>query len=185
MMTWLTKMSFLDTMEDFETPLLAQVAQESHDLIHAMLLGQKLEGFPDAEKHPVFRMWVGSEVALGAYSAAAGVELNRRGIGNGLHLQVNQIIAQLRRNEDAPFEQPPWLFDTDVLRSHRSNMARRWPTEYGETWQGTPELWPYLWPFPTDEDGSFGLFLSAHDKALLKSGERKLPKPVRERIENL
>jgi hypothetical protein len=180
MMTWLTRMSLLDTMEDLETPLLAQVAKESHDLEHAMLVGKP--NVPDT--HPLVRMWAGYEVALAAYCSAACVELNRRGVGTGLHLAMSQLIAELRRSEPAPFEQPPWLFDTDVLRSHRSNMVRRWPSDYADKWSGTPERWPLLWPF-TDEDGSYALFLSGYEKKLLAAGERTLPKSIREKVENL
>lgn len=186
MMTWLTRMSLLDSVEDLNTPLLAQVATESHELLHQMLTGRALDDeleIPD--NHPVSRMWLGHEVALAVYCSAASAELNRRAVGNGMHLSVVRLITELRRSEDATFEHPSWLFDTDLLRSHRSNLARRWPTEYGQKWSGTPERWPYLWPFPTDEDGSYGLFLSGHDKKLLASGERVLPKSVQQKVENL
>jgi hypothetical protein len=185
-MTWLTRMSLLDTMEDLETPLLAQVSKESHELAYRMLTGAPFDkNYKMEDNHPVERMWGTHEVALTAYCAGASAELNRRGVGNGLHLAMGQLIESLRREEPAEFAQPPWLFDTDLLRSHRSNMARRWPEQYGRKWSGTPERWPYLWAFATDEDGSYGLFLSGHDKALLKAGERALPKSVKDRIENL
>jgi hypothetical protein len=184
MMTWLTRISLLDSVQDLETPLLAQACQESHDLAHAMVLGKGIEDL--TENHPVVRMWLTHEIALMAYCSAASAELNRRGVGNALHYAMGRLLRELQiAGEDIEFSQPPWLADTDVLRSHRSNMARRWPGEYGDKWQGTPERWPYLWPFATDEDGSYGLFLSGHDKTLLASGERTLPKSIKQRIENL
>lgn len=185
MQTWLTRMSFLDTFEELETPLLAQTARHAHELMQRMLMDvvfDKTIAIPD--NHPIIRVWTGHEIALAAYVAGASAELNRRGVACGWHLAAGKMVHEIRLNEDAPFEQPPWLFDTDLLRSHRSNMVRRWPSEYGDKWSGTPELMPYLWPF-TDEDGSFGLYLSGHDKELLARGERKLPKSIKNRVENL
>ncbi len=91
MMTWLTRMSFLDTMEDLETPVLAQVARHSNSLAHQVLPTTRLTTSTYdrvdevAESHPLLRMWTGYEIALAAYCAAACVELNRRGIAAGFH----------------------------------------------------------------------------------------------------
>lgn len=180
MMTWLTRMSFLETARDLETPLLAQGVKETSELTHALLLGDT----NGLENHPLVRMWNGYEVALAGYSAALNLELATRGVLDTTHLRLTQLVRNLRNNEDAPFMPPTWLEDTDILRSHRSNMVRRWPDDYKSTWKGTPELMPYLWPF-VDENGSYEIMVSKEDKKLLASGERKLSPAIKKRVFNL
>ena len=179
-MTWLTRKSFLDTASDLETDLLAQTEDESFGLLLAMLTSDDEE----IVKHPLYKMWTGYEVALAAYEASLAVELATRGVYTFKHLESATIIQKLRRTEPAEFEFPSWLEDIDVLRSHRSNMARRWPSEYAGAWGKTPELWPYLWPF-VNSKGGYEIFVSKQDKNMLISGERQLPKSVRERVQNL
>lgn len=183
MITVLTRQSLLDTARDLETELLCQIEEESAAMVLGMLTTYDEEDF----QHPTVKMWVGYEVALAAYSVACSVELSTRGVHTSLHLSVSEIIMKLRRTEsDADFEMPPWINDLDVLRSHRSNLLRRAPEHYDTAWRGTPENWPYIWPFiDEDADAGYKLFVSRHDKTLLASGERTLPESVKKRIENL
>lgn len=180
MITWMTRMSFLDTAEDLSTDLLVQGIQESHQLFEDLLTGVERDD-------PTARIWQGFERALGAYSMSLGVELSRRGVRSARHLSTIALFREWNRGArgDIPeFEHPPWLFDTDVLRAHRSNLVRRWPGDFADSWTKTPELWPYLWPF-VDEDGSYALYLSKHDKELLRTGARKLPADVKKKVANL
>ena len=176
MITWMTRMSYLDTAADLDSDMLMQLAQESSELVREMLtVGEN--------QSPTVRMWQGYEVALAAYSASMEVELATRGVFTHLHLETATLIRDLGRSDDNEYDAPPWLEDADVLRSHRSNLVRRWPEQYGNSWAKTPELWPYIWPFVSD--GGYVLMLSKHDKKLLASGERVLPKKIIERIENI
>lgn len=182
MMTWLTRMSFLDTAEDLETDLLVGQMRDAAELAEAILF-QENEELTMA--HPVVRIWAGYEIGLIGYLLSMNLELARRGIGSPVSVfKITGAIQQLRSaGEDTTFVKPAWTEDTDVLRSHRSNMVRRWP-QYASVWSKTPELMPYIWPF-VDADGSYHLMLSKHDKELLASGERTLPPTIKKRIENL
>jgi hypothetical protein len=181
MITYLTRASFLDTMADLDTDLLGQIVIEGTDLFMGSVYGTtEIVSSTD----PAFKMWYGYEPALAAYVVAANAELVTRGVRCHHHLAIAQSIRELRQSEVAEFEKPAWCEDTDVLRSHRSNLIRRWPDEYRAKWKGTPPNMPYIWPF-VDDNGGYGLFVSKPDQALLASGKRKLSPDIRKRIENL
>lgn len=199
-MTWFTRISWFDTMTDLHTALLLQQNDDAVEAVGKMIFPLLQEGHiaggrkyyasyddPDFANHPVARMWAGYETALAAYGAVSCVESVVRGYAqSGKGLKISGMISAVRweTRSEAPMELPPWKEDTDVLRSHRSNLVRRFPSHYSDVWSEAPEGWPYIWPF-VDEDGGYGLFVSRHDRELLASGERKLPKDVKKRIENL
>lgn len=182
MMTWMTRMSFLETAADLDTDLLVQVVSEGTELFQSMVFGIYENLDPN---DPVQKGWYGYEIALAAYVVAAEAELISRGVSSHAHLEIAQTIREIKQGgDDAVFDKPAWVEDPDVLRSHRSNLARRWPKSYGDSWKGTPANMPYIWPF-VDEQGGYRLMLSKADKALLASGERSLPTTIKKRIENL
>jgi hypothetical protein len=181
-MLYMTRISMLDTMQDLDVNLLVTANRSADRLFRSMV-------FPDtaevADTHPVMRMWTGYHVAVAAYATAAEAVMVGHGIHTGSASRLRAgVVRQLRADEDDPFVMPPWHEDTDVLRSHRSNIMRRWPADYADVWPKTPERMPYLWPF-LDDEGGYALFVSKHDKELLAKGERKLPKNIAEKVENL
>lgn len=181
MMTWMPNMSLFDSAAALEVDHLAVAFKEAESLFYQLTYGEPVEGMGEAPL-PLVRMWIGYEAALGAYVAACGATLVGYGVTTGVRAaSVAQTVAQLRTAEDPfPLVMPPWLTDTDVLRSHRSNLIRRWPDSY--RWKGTPELMPYLWPI-VDDDGGYVLKLSKYDRGLLASGERFLPPSIAGRID--
>jgi hypothetical protein len=180
MMTWMTRMSFFDTAQDLDVDLLSTGYRDAVQLFNALLFEQD----EISENHPVLRMWQGYHVALASYAISLSASLVVHGISHGTEaLRLARTIEDMRREEDHPFVLPPWLEDTDVLRSHRSNIVRRWP-EYADVWPKTPELLPYLYPFVEDE-GGYALMVSKHDKELIAQGERKLPKAIAQKVANL
>lgn len=180
MMTWMTRMSFFDTAADLEVDLLATSYYDSVGLFDFLVYQ---EG-DLAENHPAVRMWQGYHVALGMYAAATASTLVVHGISVGLEtMKMAGAVEEMRREEEQPFVLPPWIKDTDVLRSHRSNIVRRWP-EYADVWPGTPERMPYLWPF-VDDEGGYSLMVSKHDKQALADGDRALPKTIAKKVANL
>lgn len=184
MMTWMTRMSLFDSAQDLELDQLVVAHKESYALFMELVYGEPDEtivvngeiGAPA----PLRFMWEGYEVALAGLSVAYAAQLVALGV-NAVQtsLTLAETVKELRRNEDAPFEMPPWIQDIDVLTSHRSNLLRRWPESY--SWPRTPRLMPYLWPV-CDDDGGYVLKLSKYDKGLLASGERALPASILERI---
>jgi hypothetical protein len=184
MIPWMTRMSPFDTAEDLATDHLVVTAEMSHRLFRAMVY-QETDLSVDWDRHPVMAGWLGYEVALALYVGATVAEATRRGVGmTRLVLRAADAVRQLRVGDaDVVFTPPPWWEDTDVLRSHRSNLMRTRPGDYGDAWKGiTPDL-PYLWPF-VDDDGGYELKLSKHDKQLIADGERSLPKSMKAKVTN-
>ena len=176
MMTWMTRMSFLDTADDLTEAHLAQGIRESELMFEALTIGSA----EVPENHPVLQGWIGYERALAAYNVALSIGLAIRGYANPTHLS---IAGKVQRSDLPQFELPPWLSDTDILRSHRSNLTRRWPKQYQKLF-GVSRRLPYLYPF-VDDQGGYRIMVSKHDKELLASGERTLPEEMRARVANL
>lgn len=180
MMTWLTRSSLFDSALDMELPELARTAHESYALFMELVFGEPDDEFGPAPA-PLVAMWVGYEAALAGYSVACAATLVSFGVTDASRpLALAQTTRELRQGgDDMPLEMPPWLMDIDVLRSHRSNMMRRWPDRYN--WPRTPELMPYLWPV-VDDSGGYTLKISKYDRELLAKGERKLPHDIQKRF---
>lgn len=177
MITWMTRASFLDSAADLEDSLLIQTLREGCDMLGGLVYGMYEDQDPS---QPAARGWYGYEPALCAYLAALNVELTTRGISEHSHLGLADTVRDM--GAEGAFEKPAWIEDIDVLRSHRSNLMRRWPSTYD--WKRTPPMMPYVWPI-ADDSGGYSLVLSKRDKALLASGERKLPSDIKNRIDNL
>lgn len=184
MITWLTRLSFFDTAEDLTDNHLALQAHHGNLLVNYMRwdkqppVGHGTE--PIQPNNPVLRMWQGYERALGVYCLSMVADLARR----GYYMTSTSTELSIRKFDD--FELPPWWGDTDVLRSHRSNLARRWPKLYGKKWSGTPARMPYIFPLPDDSmERGYRLVISAAERRLLDLGERSIPTDVRNRMDNL
>jgi hypothetical protein len=140
------------------------------------------EEIPD---HPVYRMWIGYEYALAIYGMFLCMEWTmHRKFKDTVFWELGRAIEEM----GGSYEHPPWLRDKDLIRSHRSNLMRRWPRNY--SWPGTPQDLPYLWPVNlfdvrTSEPAGYELMVSSEELELLKAGERTLPRRMRERVVNL
>lgn len=180
MMTWMTRMSLLDSAEDLALPQLAVARRESEALFGELVFGEADEEHGSAPT-PLVLMWSGYEAALAAYSVSCAVALVAHGVTDGNRaLEVAKTVREMRQNGDPMnFEMPPWHQDIDVLMSHRSNLMRRWPESY--KFPRNPSDMPYLWPV-VDDDGGYILKLSKYDRGLLEKGERKLSTKIMERI---
>ena len=183
MQTWMLWRSFGKTAEDLDRNRLKLQLRQTWIIFDILTGGQ--DDHPK-RNHPAVKMWEGYEYALGIYGMMLGMEWSlKRGYAEAEEFwSLYKGIKEIRKEEpDFVFEPPPWMFDSDVLASHRSNLARRDPVTYGDRWDPCPINWPYLWPWPTG-DGDYELRLSKGDKRLLKSGERQLPPGQLERIVN-
>ena len=185
MMTWITAKSLFDSAASLDTPQLALAYSEGESMFNELIWGEPNEPHGPMPT-PLRNMWSGYEVALAAYVVACGATLVAHGVSTGVRsLAIADTVAQLRAGEEsgAPLVLPPWFEDVDIMRSHRSNLMRRWPSAY--SWNRTPNDLPYIWPV-IDEgvEGGYKLVLSKHDKDLIARGERSIPKPLRDRISN-
>lgn len=92
------------------------------------------------KSHPAVKMWSGYVDGLAIYTATMCTEWLRRGYKDSLLPIVCDYIYH-----DDPFY-PGWLYDEDVMISHRSNLIRKLPEYYGPIWPDVPDNLPYLWP---------------------------------------
>ena len=180
-MIWLTRISFLETARDLGDGDLISTARWAYDRLHLAAFSEMPDG-SESGFHPCDAMWEGHDLALAAYAQALCVESGYRGAPSPVSRDILKVAEMIQGAGDR-FKMPDWIGDTDILRSHRSNMARRWPTAYGEKWGKIDKNWPYLWP--AFVEGGWVLRLSKHDKDLMYSGARSLPSAILERIENV
>lgn len=186
MMIYMTRMSYGKSAADLRDADLHSCMTRGHELFDVLTGATKSDSY--SKNSPVKGMWRGYEYALGIYVMMSGMEwCYRRGFaGHKSFWPVFKGIQELKHyDKDFVYEVPPWFRDTDVLASHRSNLVRRDPLTYEDTWHVCPQNWPYLWPiidkkFP---DG-YRLMLSAADKTRLQTGERVLPKAQKARVVN-
>jgi hypothetical protein len=181
-MTWMTYPSFGKTARDLTNEILKQQMGEVCDIFD-ILTGLKPEH--ERANHPAVKMWEGYEFALGIYGMCLGQEFTfGRGYAEATEFwYLSKGIREIKRSEpDFAYEPPPWMFDVDVLLSHRSNLARRHPVTFRSKWKNCPKDWPYLWPVLKGDD--YDLFLSRGDKRRLRDKSRKLPAEQLERVVN-
>lgn len=136
-----------------------------------------------SDREPVVRMWRGYEHALCIYGMLQAMEYGqKRGLYTTRFWDLSEVVSEIGGNYAAP----PWARDKDVMRSHRSALARMYPNSYGDLWPGTPENMPYVFPFLDEEaENGYELFISKTEQALMRSGERRLPKSIANRVVNL
>lgn len=183
MITWMTNKSFAKTGHDLDNARL-KLQMRQGVTIFDILTGVR-ENHPKAD-HPAVRMWTSYEFALGIYVMMLGMEWSfQRGFAeNEEFWSAARGIREMKRYEDGfEYEPPPWMRDTAVLASHRSNLARRDGVTYGEKWKVCPPSLPYIWPVLT-KGGGYVLKISKADKMRVRSGERKLPLEYAERVAN-
>jgi hypothetical protein len=172
--TWMTHPSFGKTARDLPNEILKQ------QMMQVCITFDILTGLDDKSEytdHPAVKMWHGYEFALGIYGMMLGMEFTfNRGYAEATEFwYLSKAIREIKRTEEGfVYDPPPWMFDTDILLSHRSNLARRHPVAFRSKWKNCPKDWPYLWPV-LDGGGEYDLFLSRADKKRLKSKQRKLP----------
>lgn len=188
MQTFVTYFSHSKTMADLDQARLGKQRLETLQILK--VLRGEAEGYTN---HQAVRMWEGYEPALVLYGlfvchewrivrgnadktwgdlAAFAKEYGMLDIEPELS-KTGRAVGVLEGQE---IEQPPWLTDRWVLRSHRSNLMRKAPHYYADKYEGTPENMPYLWPvLDHAADSGYWLTLSKPDLARLESGERELP----------
>ena len=186
MITWMTRQSIGKTMKDMhETELVTGL--EDTKYIFDVVTGMEI---PDNPKEPVYKMWNGHEFALGIYGMMMPMELTmNRNIADKTFWHFKHAIDEMKLAFLAEglawgYVPPAWFRDLDVLRSHRSNLARRRPDKYGEKWPKIQEDMPYLWPI-VDDEGEYKIMMSKADKELLAAGELFLTPEQMERVANL
>lgn len=178
MQTFVMYKSHPRTMSVLDMPRLGKQRAETRQILES-LRGES-GGW---SHHPAVQMWEGYEPALVLYGLFVCHEWRIvRGLNDNTWGYFAKMAAEygIAGVEPIPtgqdVENPPWLDDTWVLRSHRSNLVRKAPHIYDEWFPATPEDMPYLWPvIDRKAPGGYYLTVSAADLPRLQSGERLLP----------
>lgn len=92
------------------------------------------------QNHPAVSMWRGYEPALALYGAHMSQEWMRRGYKDTM---LERFIPHI---DEAKGAMPPWLYNNDLVVSHRSNLIRKLPEHYSQYWPDVPNDLPYVWP---------------------------------------
>jgi len=105
------------------------------------------------KSHPAVLMWKGYEEALGRYGLTMGEVWTARGFGDTTADTITADLAAAGVPTIRGYEEllddgalPGWLFDPDLLRSHRSNLIRKDPAHYRPLFPDVPDDLPYIWP---------------------------------------
>src|SRR5438128_759034 len=152
MQTFVTYHSHVKTFRDLDTARLGKQRVEAKQILMA-LRGETSSSW---NNHPAVQMWAGYEPALVWYGLLCCHEWRIvRGFNDklwgdfalyakGCGMLVTDDAAHAIN--ECPVEQPPWLADKWVLRSHRSRLVQKAEHIYADKYPGTPEDMPYLWP---------------------------------------
>ena len=103
--------------------------------------------------HPAVLMWKGYEEALGRYGLTMCDVWIERGFGDTCAATIvadleSFGISSIRSYPELAAARglPQWLFDPDVLRSHRSALIRKDPGHYRHRFPDVPDDIDYVWP---------------------------------------
>jgi hypothetical protein len=103
--------------------------------------------------HPAAKMWKGYEEALGRYGVTVCEVWVDKGFDDTCAATIRADLAASGVTRIRSFaelrdagELPPWLFDEEFLRSHRSSLVRKDPAFYRSQFPDVPDDLPYVWP---------------------------------------
>jgi hypothetical protein len=170
LLTYMTREKYGASLADLPTPQLHQVLEHSM-LIFDHLTGVKLLANAN---HPTIKMWEGYEFALGIYAMMGNMEWTfKRGYADHKYMMFFYRAIKEMQSDDPEFtyECPPWLGDSAVILSHRSNLVRRGAPK---VWNNCPPNLPYIWPVINDTPEGYALFISRADKERVKKRERAI-----------
>jgi hypothetical protein len=94
------------------------------------------------QHHPAVKMWRGSELRLAQYHQAIVEQWMSRGYEDTTWRKFMDVLAYKARRGDNPL----WLGDERVHKTHRSNLLRKDPVYYGQFGWAEPSNLCYYWP---------------------------------------
>jgi hypothetical protein len=109
--------------------------------------------------HPATLMWRGYEEALGRYGLTVCDVWVEKGFSDTCAATIAADLATAGVGRIRDYGElaeakalPPWLFDEEFLRSHRSALVRKDPEFYGPQFPDVPPDLPYVWPSRSRQD---------------------------------
>ena len=131
---------FSETARTLDMKRLGKQRVEVYQIIRALTGEQK--GW---RHHPAVKMWDGYELALTLYGIVMCDEWVKRGYKDSLKPKLTMYLKKFMDDQQT-VDFPRWLWDSDVIKSHRSNLIRKYADHYGPMWPDTPNDLPYVWP---------------------------------------
>ncbi|MCK6210141.1 MSMEG_6728 family protein [Georgenia sp. EYE_87] len=148
MQTFVPYSDFAATAEVLDDKRLGKQRVEVIQIVRALT-------WPDYawKSHPAVLMWKGHEEALGRYGLTMCEAWTDRGFGDTCAETIVTDLAAAGVPAIRSYEElvtggalPGWLFDPELLRSHRSNLIRKDPAHYRSLFPDVPDDLPYVWP---------------------------------------
>jgi hypothetical protein len=103
--------------------------------------------------HPAVLMWRGYEEGLGRYGLTSCEIWLELGFGDSCAATIAADLVAFGVRTIRTYDElrdagalPPWLFDEEVQRSHRSALVRKNPEHYRQHFGDVPDNLPYVWP---------------------------------------
>lgn len=134
MQTFLPSPSFQQSARYLDPVRLRNQRREVLSIL-AAISGEKLGWY----NHPATRMWRGYQTALVQYGLAICAEIMERG-----YVDNSRFIIMAYRF--GPYVEPPWLGDSRLHSSHRSNLLRKDRRYYSMFGWDEPTDLDYWWP---------------------------------------
>jgi hypothetical protein len=134
MQTFLPYKDFYKSAESLDYRRLGKQRVETYQILRSLTGLSK--GWVN---HPCTKMWKGYESTLRKY----GIAICETWIKLGYKDSLLEKISNINVPET---DEPPWLNDPELHRSHKSNLLRKDKEFYGKLWPDVPDNLPYVWP---------------------------------------
>lgn len=139
--------TFLPFPEYSRSARLLDRARLGRQRVECMTIVDALNGYePSWSLHPAVLMWEGYVPALLRYWRHIIEEWIARGYQDSVHVQ----LADREQRYGVVGDDPWWIGDPRLHRSHRSNLARKDPAFYGR-YGWSDEGLAYWWPAPKEQ----------------------------------
>ena len=140
MQTFMPYSSFQKTAACLDYRRLGKQRVETKQIYNAIRIGV----YKGWVNHPATKMWEGYEAALCLYGIVICTEWLCRGYDDSLLPFFHRKYLKEREKQDLIY--PPWIRNTRLIRSHRSNLMRKDPVHYIQFGWNVPTDLPYVWP---------------------------------------
>lgn len=94
------------------------------------------------QNHPAVKMWRGYEQALVEYGVAICLDWRSRGYKD----TCLEKISAYRDTTQLLVPKPEWVYNEDLLLSHKSKLIEKLPEHYGPMWPDVQPGLDYVWP---------------------------------------
>jgi len=96
------------------------------------------------ENHPIVKMWERHREKLLYYGIAMCEEWISRGYKDTM---LEKFEKALKKEGDHYWwlDYPEWIYDDELLKSHQSNLVRKFPEHYRKYFPNVPDDIPYKW----------------------------------------